>query len=187
MLFTIKEKEYPIKLANKLKTEKGEAEKVMIAYFEDKGYDAIHHDFYLFHKSKDTKYPENENTLKEIIGEQPLSHLRELKKKLFPQGIGPNLAPEQPDLFVYNEKKSEYFFCEVKKPGDRLRRPQMVGISLIHLFLDCDITVALVTDPQKNVEPRTYRWVWPCVQECGFLEKIIEQANWVAETTENSD
>ena len=38
---------------------------------------------------------------------------------------------QPPDLFVYSPDKSNYFFCEVKGPGDRLRETQMQYFMLL--------------------------------------------------------
>jgi hypothetical protein len=153
-------------------------EMAMVDYFEKRGFSAIHHDFYLFHEAKKTKYPENEATLKKIIGESNLSQMREIGKKLYPSGVGPGLAPEQPDLFVYDDS-GEYFFCEVKRKrtGDSLRPPQMIGISLIHTCLACPVEIAVVLNSQENpgFAPREYRWVWPCIQECGFADINLDK------------
>ena len=35
-------------------------------------------------------------------------------------------GPQCPDLLMYHPDKSNWFFCEVKGPGDRLRKPQRV-------------------------------------------------------------
>ena len=41
----------------------------------------------------------------------------------------------QPDLFVYSSNHSEWFFCEVKGPGDRIRRNQHDWSARFEAFL----------------------------------------------------
>lgn len=152
-------------------TEFSNVEYAMASIYEKQGYSTIHHDYYLFHESAKTKYPENEQILKSTIGAERLSVLREVCRSLYPMDVGPGQRPEQPDLFVYRPG-GEFFFSEVKrkKTGDYLRAPQMVGISLIKQFLLVRTELATVSDKGEQ-EPstlRTYQWVWPSVQEAGF-------------------
>ncbi len=147
-------------------------EMAMVDHLASQGYQAIYHDYFLFHESRRTRHPENEQILRKTIGEQRLSHLREITSLLYPSGVGAGVAPEQPDLFVYNNR-GDHFFCEVKqrRTGDRLRPPQMLGISLIATFLDSRVELAVIVESHKDVDKlkKEYQWVWPCVQECGFL------------------
>ena len=126
MLFEATEHLYTANLA-----EFSNVEYAMASIYEARGFYTIHHDYYLFHESAKTKYPENEETLRGIIGGERLSALREVCRTLYPMDAGPGQRPEQPDLFVYRPS-GEFFFSEVKrkKTGDYLRGPQMVGISL---------------------------------------------------------
>ncbi len=146
-------------------------EYAMASLYESRGLSTIHHDFYLFHESTKTKYPENESVLREVIGAEPLSRLREVTRTLYPMDAGPGQRPEQPDLFVYSDS-GEFFFSEVKrkKTGDYLRAPQMVGISLIRQFLSArtEIVVMLDVEEAEPAELKTIQWVWPAVQEAGF-------------------
>ena len=171
MLFEAEEKVYRLNL-----DAFRNVEYAMADYYSAQGYSAIHHDFYLFHESANTKYPENEATLRETIGIERLSSLRKIAKALYPVNAGPGQRPEQPDLFVCKPGGS-YFFCEVKrkKTGDYLRAPQMIGISLIHSFLNVRTELATVIDLHEK-EPesgRVYQWVWPAVQEVGFHKALV--------------
>ena len=150
-------------------------EMAMVDHLASQGCHAIYHDYFLFHESKRTRHPESEQVLKRTIGEERLSHLRQITAQLYPFGVGAGVAPEQPDLFVYNNS-GDHFFCEVKqkRTGDRLRPPQMLGISLIATFLACPVILAIVSDSNDHqMETREYHWIWPCVQECGFLERNL--------------
>ena len=97
---------------------------------------------------------------------------------MYPEGSGASLRPEQPDLFLYDDI-GNYYFCEVKrkKTGDFLRAPQMIGISLIHTFLEVRTELALAIDSSEKVPDsgKTYQWVWPGVQECGFHKVHVDR------------
>ena len=43
----------------------------------------------------------------------------------------PGSQPMPPDVFAYAPDKSDFFFCEVKGPGDRLREPQVKYFQLL--------------------------------------------------------
>jgi len=166
MLFEATECTYRLDLA-----QFSNVEYAMASIYESQGFSTIHHDYYLFHASAKTKYPENEQVLKDTIGGERLSALRDLCRALYPLDAGPGQRPEQPDLFVFRPG-GEFFFSEVKrkKTGDYLRAPQMVGISLIKQFLSVSTELVTVIDESEK-EPltlRTYQWVWPAVQETGF-------------------
>ena len=166
MLFELAEINYQLDLSSHRNVEMAMAD-----HYEAAGFSAIHHDFYLFHEAKNTKYPENEALLKRVIGEDKLRRLREISKTLYPHDVGAGLRPEQPDLFVYSGS-GDYYFCEVKrmKTGDILRSPQMIGISLIYSFHGVNTELAVVVDQSEKVPAngKTYQWVWPAIQECGF-------------------
>lgn len=166
MLFEATEQSYTTDLAGF-----SNVEYAMASIYEGQGYEAIHHDFYLFHESAKTKYPQNEEILKSVIGAARLSALREICRVLYPMDAGPGQRPEQPDLFVYRPG-GEFFFSEVKRKstGDYLRPPQMVGISLIKRFLSVrtELTTVLDLGEKQPAALRTYQWVWPTLQETGF-------------------
>ena len=166
MLFEATEQAYTARLADF-----SNVEFAMASIYEAQGFATIHHDYYLFHESAKTKYPQNEQILKSTIGAERLTVLREVCRNLYPMDAGPGQRPEQPDLFVF-KPDGDFFFSEVKrkKTGDYLRAPQMVGISLIKQFLGVHTELATVLDEGER-EPtklRTFQWVWPSVQETGF-------------------
>jgi hypothetical protein len=176
MKFSITETVYRVSLGQGTSVESSVEQ-----YLQKHGYRTIHHDFYLFHDSEKTKYPENEQTLNDIIGQEKLTKLREYAAILYPWGLGPGQSPEQPDIFAYDADRN-YFFSEVKsrRTGDRLRPPQMIGLSLIHVILGCDLELALAVDKsdQKGINPKRYEWVWPAVQDSGFINIELRNKNY---------
>jgi hypothetical protein len=148
-------------------------EGIAASIYLERGYNAIHHDFYLFHQSAKTRYPENEALLNNIIGQDKLASLRRIAKTLYPERLGKGLRPEQPDLFVY-KGAGDYFFSEVKSRTDHLRAPQMIGISLIHCFLGVRTELCTILTDTSGGSAKTYRWVWPGIQELGFGGVVIE-------------
>lgn len=130
MLFEVKEQSQKVRLAGF-----SNVEYAMASVYESQGYATIHHDYYLFHESKKTKFPKNESLLKSVIGPERLCELREVCLTLYPMDLGRGLRPEQPDLFVYHPN-GDFFFSEVKrsKTGDALRPPHMEASAALRKY-----------------------------------------------------
>lgn len=162
MLFKLREKVY------RFDKVEGPVEETMASRFRDLGYSVINGKYNLFHEAVKPTYPENEHALRDAIGEPELALLRGIQKGLYPPDLGPGIAPEQPDLFVF--KEGDYFFSEVKHRNDYLREPQMAGLTLIARFLGCRVEVSRVLKTSDPGDAREYRWVYPAVQFAGWGE-----------------
>lgn len=153
MLFTIKETRYDFE------TDDG-SETRMQRYYESKGYRVLNNCFAVVYRPASTKYPEAQQWVSKIFDNSSLKTLQHFTRAVFPGDGATGVNPGQPDLLIFREDASEVFFSEVKRRGDRLQANQMVGISLLHVFLGFRVEIARVNGP-----PRQYRWVRPSIQQ----------------------
>lgn len=61
---------------------------------------------------------------------------------------------QAPDLLVYNEDYSTYFFCEVKGPGDRLRPPAATFSAAISKSCGVPVVITRFVRLDKLARPR---------------------------------
>jgi hypothetical protein len=73
-----------------------------------------------------------------------LQQLMGLRDRQFIQGMAKELQAQPPDLLVYRPDYSEYWFAEVKGPGDRLKPKQRESHDRIRSKLGARVETILV-------------------------------------------
>jgi hypothetical protein len=123
-------------------------------HFQEMAYLWIHHDYDIFGYNLPEKYPLANEILIRGLGEK-----RYQKIKLLYQTFKPL---EQPDLLIYKPDYSEIRFAECKRidTGDKIREPQVKGLALISLLLDCEVEVFEVIAESKKHTYNTVSWTF---------------------------
>src|ERR1700720_3289854 len=57
-----------------------------------------------------------------------------------------NFQPRNPDIVAYSKERSEWRFCEVKGPGDRVKEEQLEALAVLHLLTGAPVAVVRVVE-----------------------------------------
>ena len=138
----------------------GDAEIAMVRHYESLGYRVFHQTFNVLYSHDTSKYADVDAIVKQLFGAQTLGIVDRFCRTIYPGDGVTGITPGHPDLLVFKEDSNDVFFCEVKQGNkDRLTVGEMVGISLIHAFLQTPVDVV-----RLNAKARSYRWIWPAMQ-----------------------
>ena len=152
-----------------------DAELVMQKHYQSLGYSVINNAASILVRPASTKKNEEWKTIERIVGSEKIAWATEFSNRLLTGDGAHNTAPGHPDLLVYRDDGSEWFFVEVKQNSDYLKLGGMIGISMLHAMFGCRVEIARVNRSfkKKHVAPKTYRWVWPCIQELNSTRDYI--------------
>lgn len=131
----------------------GFGEYVVGKYWQEQGYEWVHHDFDIIGANKDGKY-ESQRALEDALGDR----LREFKatcQSLWPFAEEHHGPVEQPDLMIYKPGTSEIRFAECKRHGtpDQVNPRQALGLYLIASQLRVPVDVFVMAEEGTCVEP----------------------------------
>jgi len=116
-------------------------EMVAKKYFEELGYSVEIYYYLVRNKNKREMMPGFQKIMS-IFGESKVRSLISIAESEF-RSKGKRIASGDPDLFVHNTKKKDYFFVEVKE-DDKITKNQMTLFPLIQKHL-CPVYVARVS------------------------------------------
>ncbi len=102
-------------------------------HFEEKGYSVLK-EYLLARCKRQRVYNEGFRTICKIFGKEKMMKVLHASK---------HLKGGDPDLFIFNQDMSKYFFVEAKATGDKLRPNQIELISIIKKYL-CPVYIAHV-------------------------------------------
>ncbi|HIA62860.1 MAG TPA: hypothetical protein EYM99_08005 [Alphaproteobacteria bacterium] len=153
-----------------------DAELVMQRHYEELGYSVINNAASILVRPGETHKMDEWGIIERIVGKDRIAWATQFSNRLLTADGAHNNAPGHPDLFVYKDDGSKWFFVEVKQRNDYLKLGGMIGISMLHAMFGTRVEIARVNRSyeEKHSRARTYRWVWPCIQELNSTQEYID-------------
>ena len=121
-------------------------------YWQDQGYEWVHHDFDIIGANK--RVYESQGALEDALGSDRLREFKAICQSLWPFAEEHHGPVEQPDLMIY-KGTSEIRFAECKRYGtpDQVNPRQALGLFLISSLLKVPVDVFIVAEKGTCSEP----------------------------------